>query len=312
MKRMTHRRLLTWLVSVCLFLAAGGAFAGEHRGFASAQGAVDALIAALEADDSAALAVLLGPESEEILDSGDAVADANARAGFLELYRAQHELVEEAPGAMSLQVGANQWPLPIPLLQREGQWFLDGAAGAEEMVYRRVGRNELGAIAVCRGFVDAQAEYAAEPRDGNSEAGIYAIKLYSDEDRQNGLYWPTADGEPQSPFGAEIARAAAEGYRAITGKRRPYHGYFYRMLYAQGAAADGGAMDYFENGHLSKGVALLAWPASYGISGVKSFIVNQEGVVYEKDLQEDTATLAEAIKAFDPDSTWSKAATDEG
>jgi hypothetical protein len=311
MQRMTYRRL-AWLAGVWLYLAAGGALAVEHRGFASAQDTVDALIAALEADDAAALAALLGPDSENVLSSGDDVADANARAGFLELYEAQHELVEEAPGAMSLQVGANQWPLPIPLLQRDGEWFLDGAAGAEEMVYRRIGRNELGAIAVCRGFVDAQAEYAAEPRDGNADAGVYAIKLRSDEKRENGLYWPTADGEPESPVGTEIARAAAEGYRAITGKRRPYHGYYYRMLYAQGAAADGGAMDYFVNGRLAKGVALLAWPANYAVSGVKSFIVNHDGVVYEKDLREETASLVESINVFDPDSTWSKVAADAG
>jgi len=306
MIRRISSRGLAWLTGVVLALALSTAAAQEHRGFGSPQEAVDALVSALEANDTAELAMLLGPDGGDILDSGDAVADAGARADFLELYKAQHEVVEEEPGTMTLQVGANQWPLPIPLVQRGGKWYLDGAAGADELVYRRVGRNELGAIAVCRGFVDAQAEYAAEPRDGNAEAGVYAIKLRSDPNRQNGLYWPTAEGEPESPAGAALASAAAEGYRAVAGKRMPYHGYFYRMLYAQGEAASGGAMDYFVDGQLVNGVALLAWPAVFGVSGVKSFIVNQEGVVYEKDLGEDTATVADAIQAFDPDDAWQK------
>jgi hypothetical protein len=312
MKQHNMNRTLAWLSGVCLAVAFGVASAQEHRGFASAQAAVDALIAALEAADTAALPALLGPDSGDILDSGDEVADANARRDFLERYKEKHALIEDSPGSMTLQVGANEWPLPIPVVQRDGQWYLDGAAGADELVYRRVGRNELGAIAVCRGFVDAQAEYAAEPRDGNAEAGVYAIKLRSDPDRQNGLYWPTAEGEAESPVGPAIARAAEEGYRAITGKRRPYHGYHYRMLYAQGASAPGGAMDYFENGLLTKGVALIAWPAHYGVSGVKSFIVGMDGTVYEKDLGEDTAATADAIQSFDPDSTWSKVEAEEG
>jgi hypothetical protein len=312
MEQRNMNRTLAWLAGVCLALAFGAASAQEHRGFASPEAAVDAFIAALEADDTTALAALLGPDSGDILDSGDEVADANTRRGFLERYKEKHALVEDSPGSMTLQVGANEWPLPIPVVQRDGQWYLDGAAGADELVYRRVGRNELGAIAVCRGFVDAQAEYAAEPRDGNAVAGVYAIKLRSDPDRQNGLYWPAAEGEPESPVGPAIARAAEEGYRAITGKRRPYHGYYYRMLYAQGASAPGGAMDYFDNGLLAKGVALIAWPAHYGVSGVKSFIVGMDGAVYEKDLGEDTAAAADAIQAFDPDSSWSKVEAEEG
>jgi hypothetical protein len=296
------------LMVMSLVLAASGASSQEPPGFPSPRDAVDALVAALAADDAAALAALLGPGSEGILDSGDEVADARARTDFLEQYADQHQLIQDAPDTVTLQVGANEWPLPVPIVQRGSQWFVDGAAGAEELVFRRIGRNELGAIAVCRGFVEAQAEYAAEPRDGNATAGLYAIKLQSDQDRQNGLFWPTAEGEPESPVGEAIARAAAEGYRAITGKRRPYHGYYYRLLYAQGATANGGAMDYFDNGALSRGVALLAWPARRGVSGVKTFIVNHDGVVFEKDLGEDTAARAEEIVAFDPDASWTSVA----
>ena len=285
--------------------------AQEQPSFASAEEAVNALVSALENNDVAALGTLLGPGSEGVLSSGDEVADANARADFLARYRAKHALVAEDDGAMTLQVGDNDWPLPIPVVLREGKWYLDGAAGADEIVYRRVGRNELGAIAVSRGFVDAQIEYAAAGHDGN-EPGVFAAKLMSDPEQQNGLYWPTAEGAPPSPAGETIARAAAEGYRAVTGKRRSYHGYYYRMLFAQGANANGGAREYFVDGLLAQGVALLAWPAQYGVSGVKSFIVNHEGIVYEKDLGEDTAAAVQGIELFDPDNSWSVVAPESG
>ncbi len=195
--------------------------------------------------------------------------------------------------------------------QADGKWYVDGAAGADELIYRRIGRNELGAIAVCRGFVDAQIDYAAEGHDGN-EPGIFAAKLRSDPGEHNGLYWPAAEGEPQSPIGEAVARAAAEGYRAVAGKRKPYHGYYYRMLFAQGANANGGAAEYFQDGLLTGGVALLAWPANYEASGVMSFMINQEGVVYQKDLGEDTGTAVESIQDFDPDATWSVVESEDG
>lgn len=280
--------------------------AAEHTSFASAQQAVDALIAALEAGDEAALLRLFGPGTEELVSSGDDVADANERAAFVEAYRARHELVADGDGRMILQVGENDWPVPVPAVERDGRWYLDGAAGEDEFVYRRVGRNELAAIDVCHGFVDAQNEYASEGRDGNP-AGYYAAYLISDEREHNGLYWPVAEGEPESPAGPFVAAAAGEGYRrAASGEPTPYHGYYYRMLYAQGANASGGALEYFEEGRLVNGFALLAWPADYGVSGVQTFMVNQDGVVYEKDLGEDTATLVTAIELFDPDGTWSR------
>ena len=192
--------------------------------------------------------------------------------------------------------------MPVPLVQRDGRWAWDGAAGADELIYRRVGANELGAIDVSRGYVQAQFDYAAEGRDGDP-AGIYALKLLSDEGLHNGLYWPTAEGEAPSPAGPFVAAAAGEGYRR-SADRQPYHGYYYRMLYAQGPNANGGAREYFKDGLLTEGFALIAWPADYGSSGVQTFIVNHDGVVFQKDLGEDTAKVVETIKLFDPDASW--------
>jgi hypothetical protein len=284
-------------------LCVAGVRAEDPRTFNTPEEAVTALIAALEINDVKALEALLGSGNEELLSSGDDVADANARADFIKQYKTRHSLQPEGDDTMNLVVGEQDWPLPIPIVRQDGKWYLDGAAGADEIVYRRIGHNELGAIAVCRGFIDAQMEYAAMGHDGN-EAGLFAAKLRSDPGQQNGLYWPTAEDEPPSPAGEAVARAAAEGYKAVTGKRSPYHGYYYRMLFAQGPDAKGGSREYFVDGFLTQGVALLAWPADYGASGIMSFIVNQDGVVYQKDLGEDTAAAAEGIEEFNPDSSW--------
>jgi hypothetical protein len=270
-------------------------------GAATPDAAVAALIAALEKDDTAALASLLGPGTEELLSSGDPVADKADRAEFLAAYKARSSFAPDGD-RMLLTIGDNEWPMPIPLVQRDGQWFWDGAAGADEIIYRRVGANELGAIDVMYGYVNAQNAYAADGHDGDP-AGIYAMKLISDEGLHNGLYWETVEGEPTSPAGPFVASAAAEGY-ATGDSRTPYHGYYYRMLYAQGSHANGGARDYFKDGVLTEGFAAIAWPAEYGASGVMTFVVNQDGVVFEKDLGEDTAAAVDAIKAFDPDASW--------
>jgi hypothetical protein len=275
-----------------------------HTSFGTPEEAVAALVPALEKGDLATLGQLLGPGSDEIISSGDPVADKADRDGFVASYREKHELVADGETRRVLQIGAADWPSPVPVVQRDGRWYLDGAAGADEVIYRRVGENELGAIAVARGFVEAQFDYAAEARDGNPP-GVYAQKLLSDPDRQNGLYWPTAEGEPPSPAGPFVASAGAEGYRAgAEGQRVPYHGYFYRSLYGQGPSASGGAMNYFTDGLLTGGFALIAWPADYGASGVMTFMVNQDGVVFQKDLGEDTAAVVEKIQDFDPDASW--------
>ena len=273
-------------------------------GFDTPEAAVKALVAALEKNDAAQLAALLGADSAELFDSGDAVQDAGDRAEFLAAHAAKSALVDDGADRKTLVIGQQDWPMPIPIVKRDGRWVFDGEAGIDELIYRRVGANELGAIEVCRGFVSAQLEYASEGRDGDPP-GIYALKLVSDEGLHNGLYWPTAEGEPESPAGPFVAAAAAEGYRRAEGDaRNPYHGYYYRMLYAQGANANGGARDYFKDGLLTEGFALIAWPADYGASGVMTFLVNQDGVVFQKDLGEDTAIAVESIQSFDPDGTW--------
>jgi len=286
----------------CALLVVGGCAPKVADGtYASPEEAVAALVAAMKQDDTAALAKVLGPGSEELVSSGDAVADKTERTNFVAAYTAKNSLVPEDAG-MTLVIGANDWPMPVPLVQRDGRWVWDGAAGADELIYRRVGANELGAIDVSRGYVQAQFDYAAEGRDGDP-AGIYALKLLSDEGLHNGLYWPTAEGEAPSPAGPFVAAAAGEGYRR-SADRQPYHGYYYRMLYAQGANANGGEREYFKDGLLTEGFALIAWPADYGSSGVQTFIVNHDGVVFQKDLGEDTAEAVETIKLFDPDATW--------
>jgi len=277
--------------------------------FKTPEEAVAAFVTRLEQNDVAGLTGLLGPESEDLFVSGDAVQDAGDRAEFLEAYKARHALIDEGTDRKILVIGDEDWPMPIPLVKADGGWRLDGAAGVDELIYRRVGANELGAIAVARGFVDAQIEYASEGRDGDP-AGIYALKLVSDPGLHNGLYWEAGEGEAESPAGPFVAEAAAEGYRRVEGERRPYHGYYYRMLYAQGPNANGGLRDYFKDGLLTEGFALVAWPAEYGSSGVMTFIVNSDGVVFQKDLGEDTATAVEAIQSFNPDSSWVAIAPD--
>jgi hypothetical protein len=297
-----------WLRVVAMLLglaiAAGCAKQPDKvSGFKTPEEAVTALVAALQKNDMAGVKSLLGPGSDELLDSGDAVQDASDRAGFLAAYEARHALVDDGADRKILVTGEDDWPMPIPLVKRDGGWHFDGEAGIDEMIYRRVGANELGAIDVCRGYVAAQLEYASEGRDGDP-AGIYALKLISDEGLHNGLYWETGEGEPESPAGPFVAAAAAEGYKAGGAERVPYHGYYYRMLYAQGPNANGGAREYFKDGLLTEGFALVAWPADYGSSGVQTFIVNRDGVVFQKDLGEDTATAVESIQSFDPDSSW--------
>jgi hypothetical protein len=290
------------MLAVALLAAGcGGKKEAPVTGFATPEEAAKALVAALEKEDLATAAKLLGPGSEELLSSGDAVADKGSRADFVADYALKNSVAIDGDTA-TLIVGANDWPVPIPIVKREGRWVFDGEGAIDELIYRRVGANELGAIDVMYGFVNAQNAYASEGRDGDPP-GIYALKLVSDEGLHNGLYWPTAEGEPPSPAGPFVATAAAEGYRRGEGST-PYHGYYYRMLYAQGANANGGAREYFKDGLLTQGFALIAWPADYGSSGVMTFIVNQDGVVFQKDLGEDTANAVAGIQKFDPDSSW--------
>lgn len=275
----------------------------QQATFVTAEEAVSAFIAALQKDDTAELKNILGSGTDELLSSGDPIADKEARADFVASYQEKHTINADGENKMVLVVGNNDWPMPIPLMKKDGKWFFDGKAGAEELVNRRIGGNELGAIAVCQGFVDAQHEYAAVGRDGDP-AGIYAMKLVSDEGLHNGLSWKTSEGEDPSPAGEFVANAASEGYRVTEGSRKPYHGYYYRMLYSQGENAASGAREYFKDGLLTEGFALIAWPAEYNVSGIQTFIVNQDGTVFQKDLGDTTASEVETINSFNPDSTW--------
>ena len=294
----------TKIVLVCvMFLSISAAlcFASDQKTFATPDEAVKALMAAVESNNQDELLAVFGPDAKDLVSSGDDVQDRNSRAAFVKSYKAKHAIIAEDPNTRVLQVGAKDWELPIPIVLADGRWHFDTAAGKQEIIYRRIGNNELGAIAVCRGTIAAQRDYAAEGHDG-LPAGIYAGKLRSDPGKHNGLYWEAADGEPASPAGPFLAQAAEEGYQ----KGDPYHGYYYRGLKAQGAAAPGGAKSYLVDGVLKGGVALIAYPAQYKVSGVMTFVINQDGVVYQKDLGESTTEAAKAITEYNPDSSWTK------
>jgi hypothetical protein len=284
-----------------------------QQSFGSPDSAVAALVTTVEHPDSAGWRKLLGPGVQDLLSSGDTAADRRERESFLARYRARHQLAAGSPDDLVLHVGEDDWPLPIPLVRRAGRWRFDGAGAVDEVRQRRIGADELRTIDVMNGFVAAQNEYAATGHDGAS-AGIYAQALRSTPGRHNGLYWEVASGEPPSPAGPLLASAVAEGYPkpqdapALT----PYHGYLYRMLFSQGPAADGGARDYTVDGKLTGGFALLARPYAYGKTGVMTFIVNQDGQVWQRDLGDDTEKLATAIQQFNPDSTWTPIAPEAG
>jgi Protein of unknown function (DUF2950) len=277
---------------------------GTQEAFTTPGAAVKALITALEANDKTALLAILGPDGKEVISSGDEVSDRRGQTWFLDSYKAQHELVASGQSKLVLTVGPKAWPMPIPLVKSAGKWSFDSAAGKEEILYRRIGANELGAIAVSRGYVEAQKLYASEGHDGQP-AGIYASHLLSEPGKHNGLYWETNEGESASPAGPFLAKASAGGYNLQSAQGpTPYHGYFYRILKAQGTAAYGGAKSYEVDGKLTGGFALVAYPAQYRNSGVMTFIVNQQGRVYQKDLGEQTADVARAMTDFNPDKSW--------
>lgn len=274
-----------------------------QKSFARPGEAAAALVAAGKANDTAALQEILGPAAASLVDSGDETQDKNDRAQFVSLYEAHHRFLSRTPGQLTLVVGKNEWPLPIPLVKQDNQWRFDSEDGAKELLYRRIGANELAAIKVARALHRAQLDYAATGHDGNPQ-GLYAQRFRSTPGRQDGLYWPVAAGEPQSPAGPLVADAEAEGYEA--GKRHPFHGYYFRVLKAQGAHARGGARDYVLDGQMTGGFAILAYPVEYGASGIMSFLVSAQGTVYEKDLGEATAETARTMTAFDPDPSWQK------
>lgn len=277
---------------------------GNEKTFASPGDAVLAMYNAAKAQDSQAAAAIFGSGANEILHTGDAVADKNMAAVFVQHYDQMHRVVLEPDGTATLYIGAQNWPFPIPIVKNaSGSWYFDTETGKKEILYRRVGRNENDAIDVLHTLVMAQQEYASQPHDGSKH---YAAKFMSDEGKQNGLYWKTSDNEEPSPIGPLLVSAMVEGYTPTQGKPEPFHGYYYRILTKQGQAAKGGARDYMVNGQLTRGFAVVAYPAAYGNSGVMTFMVNQDGVVYEKNLGADTQKLASAIAEYNPDASWSR------
>ena len=273
--------------------------------FEAPQGAVDALVAAARVDDPDALQAVLGPGSERLLFSGDPHLDAEQRRRFVAAYDRKSALVPQGPGRMTLDVGRDDWPLPIPIVQGDGGWRFDARAGVHEIIDRRVGRNELSAIRVALACVAAQRRYFAW-REHATGTGVYAQYLASRQGRHDGLYWQAAAGQPVSPLGPPIAAAAAYPCELLHGRPVPYQGYYFRVLTAQGPDAPEGARSYLRHGRMTGGFALIAWPATYGGSGIMTFEVNQDGVVFQKDLGPHTSRLASATSRFNPDLTWAR------
>jgi len=294
-------------LSVVATLSTAGARAfaagAQQETFSAPEKAVNALIAANRSGSTAALLKILGSESEKLISSGDPIADKTARNRFVAAYDVSHGLESRGADQVVLIVGKEHWPLPIPLVRTGNVWRFDTKAGEREILDRRIGRNELKVIEVCRTYVEAQREYAIEDRLGSGHLE-YAQHLMSTSDKHDGLYWPTSAAEEQSPLGPLIAKARAAGYFAKDNESRPFYGYYYKILTRQGPNAPGGAKDYVVDGHMTGGLAMLAFPARYGDSGIMTFIVNQNGIVYQKDLGPATASIASNMTRFDPDATW--------
>ena len=276
-----------------------------QRTFASAEDAGNAFLAAMQTPEDQAPLAILGPAGKDVLSSGDPAEDADARETFIVKYQEMHRFVTESNGKVALVVGAENWPFPIPLANNHGSWYFDTAAGKDEIVFRRVGKNELSAMDACRELVEAQKQYFARPPHDIPKQ--FAQRLVSDEGRHDGLYWHGADDESYSPINPLIAYAFGKGPKDEVGEQVPFNGYFFRILTSQGSHAPGGAKNYVVDGKMSAGFAFVAYPAEYHSSGVMTFIVDGSGTIYEKDLGPDTIKLAEAMTAYDPNSTWHKA-----
>jgi hypothetical protein len=314
LKILTHRRRLTKSIvslalSAAVLMTLGfsaitiAATAAKQKSFPSAEAAVKAAVAAAKANDDKELLAIFGAEAKDLISSGDPVADKQRRERFLAAYNEKNRIAQEGEHSV-VMVGKDDWPFPIPLVKKADSWVFDTAKGREEILNRRIGDNELSAIQVSLAYFDAQREYAQKDRDGDGLLE-YAQKFHSDPGKKNGLYWEAKTGEEVSPLGAFAVRAAKEGYvqKAQADKPAPYHGYYYRILSAQGKDAPGGAYSYVVKGNMIGGFALVAYPAEYGNSGVMSFIINHDGKVFQKDLGKNTASIAQNMKEYNPDST---------
>jgi DUF2950 family protein len=310
MSRATRRIVITTrFVFVALFVSIGACNKSDKpssRVFASPDEAGNGLLDAAKSGDQNAVLAIFGPDSKETIYSGDAVQDKATAGAFVAAYGVMHRWRKMPDGAQVLLVGADNFPFPIPLRKNgAGQWFFDTAAGKDEILSRRIGRNELAVIDICWALADAQAEYFSQPHDGGSK-GQFALKFISDTGRQNGLYWESSEGQPKSPLGPLAAFATTEGYSVKPNSHTPFHGYYFHMLTRQGIHAQGGARDYVVNGKMVGGFAFVAYPAEYGNSGIMTFIINQDGVLLQKDLGKTTTQTATAMSEFDPDTSWSQ------
>jgi hypothetical protein len=288
-----------------LLAASASAATNAQPSFPTPDQAVETLVAAVRAGDPAAIAKILGPGSAKLVSSGDPVADQNTRERFLAEVADGSKIVKRDEDHAILIIGKDEWPFPIPAVMKDGAWRFDSRAGQQEIIDRRIGANELDAIQVALAYADAQREYATQDRnhDGFVE---YAQKIMSDPGKHDGLYWPADPVAGESPMGPLMASARAEGYKPAKGQRAPYHGYYYKILTGQGEHASGGALDYVVKGHMIGGFALVAFPAEYGSSGIMTFIVNHDDVVYQKDLGPGTAAIASRMTRFDPGPGWAE------
>jgi type II secretory pathway pseudopilin PulG len=305
--RSLHMRLavLGLLIVVAAASARSATAEQTQKRFATAEEAVQGVIKAAKTNNQAELLVIFGTDAEDLFSSGDKVADKRSRQVILVAIKEKWKLASQGRNTKTLIIGNEEWPYPIPLVKDKGGWRFDTAAGREEILYRRVGRNELSTIQACRVYLKAQKEYAAQSHDGNP-AGLYAQKLSSEPGKQDGLYWKVNPGEGFSPLGEFAAQASAEGYTRSDKGPTPFHGYLFLPLTAQGPAAPGGAKSYISNGEMKSGFALIAYPAEYRNSGVMTFMMNQDGVIFEKDLGEKTAQVASQITEYNPDKSWRK------
>jgi hypothetical protein len=295
------------MVSLGVALAAPANTPEPQRSFESPEEAVNAFVAALRDHKEADLRAILGAEADRVIDSGDPYADRELHQRFVALYDQNHSIDLTSPGRAQLDVGANDWPLPIPLVETDGHWTFDTKSGAQTVIDRRIGRNELSAIRTLLACVDAQREYFDRAKQANG-TGAYATRLVSTQGHHDGLYWPVGEGESESPLGPLIDMAQDAGYpgELVGGKPIPYEGYYSRILSKQGPNGDGGTKSYVRSGRMTGGFALIAWPAVYESTGIMSFIVGPDGDVYQKDLGPETARIAAAMTAFDPDLSWSR------
>ena len=304
----TRGRSLAALVAV--FLLATGAAPSTQKHFASPEEALDALVTAARTGKDKALLAVLGPSAKTLVESGDPVEDQSALERFVHAYEEAHAIQKTGDATAVAKLGKDEWESPIPIVKDDHGWYFDTAAGKEEILARRIGRNERSTIQASLAYVDAQREYYTRNPDGIAPLH-YAQRVLSTPGKRDGLYWQEKPGEQESPLGAGFARAKAEGYKqGAKGQPVPFHGYYYRILTSQGSHAQGGAYDYLAKGLMIGGFALVAFPAEYGTSGVTTFLVNHDGVVYEKDLGPKTKQIAEAMKTFDPGDGW-KAVPDE-